>query len=357
MFLRLHPPRAITLALQIVDIVSAFLLLCHYFTFANQLTISLRPLCSFPALNPAYRPHPHHPVSTPSPMRPPSSSSIPMSPCRRPSIVFSAGYRGHDPPSMQHDIQLSPQVPTRLSLPYPSPDLPHHSYPRPPVQARSIPHSAGLCMHRLCRTSSVPAVPATQTVTAFLSRPLIFDSSHCSSSASYNETEAYRVPSFEPDSIHWNSPPTSSGLPVTPTDHTVAPQLPSSSQRQPPNSPPPRYVPASVLTFSATRAGPAFPTGNEERFTDAQALLKSKLNLSEGTKDVFQSLKRKRLPVAASFSRPKPRILPVKKVLPKIHGCSTCGKLFDRPSTLLVVSMVPHLAVVESTLTIATAPG
>jgi hypothetical protein len=100
-----------------------------------------------------------------------------------------------------------------------------------------------------------------------------------------------------------------------------------------------------MLPFSPIRPGPAFSTGNEDRFTDVQDPLKSKLSLNEGTKDVFQSLKRKRLPVAASFSRPRPRTLPVKKVLPKIHGCRTCGKMFDRPSTLLVVSMMPYLAI------------
>jgi hypothetical protein len=195
-------------------------------------------------------------------------------------------------------------------------------------------------MDRFCRISPVPAVPGTQTLTSFLSRPPVFNSS-----VSYHEMEVCRVPSSEPDSIQWNSPPTSSGLPVTPPDHTAAPQLPCLSQRQPPKSPQPHYVSASMLPFSPIRPGPAFSTGNEDRFTDVQDPLKSKLSLNEGTKDVFQSLKRKRLPVAASFSRPRPRTLPVKKVLPKIHGCRTCGKMFDRPSTLLVVSMMPYLAI------------
>ena len=207
-------------------------------------------------------------------------------------------------------------------------------------------------MHTLRRTSSVPAVAATQTLTSSLSRPQAFGSSHCntSASASFNNMEVYRVPSSEPDSIHWNPSPTSSGLPVTPPDHVLAPQLPSSLPLQPPKSPRPQYVPASMLPFSLTHTGPAFPTGNEEQFIDTQASLKAKLILNEGTKDVFQSLKRKRLPLAASFSRPKPRTLPVKKVLPKIHGCPTCGKMFDRPSTLLVVSTVPQLSLIGSTL-------
>src|SRR5258706_6099810 len=81
-FLRLHSPRAITLALRILDIVSV----CHHNTFVCQLTISLSLrsashciIASFPALNPAYRPHPHHPVlaatttttTTTSPSKPP----------------------------------------------------------------------------------------------------------------------------------------------------------------------------------------------------------------------------------------------------------------------------------------------
>lgn len=207
-------------------------------------------------------------------------------------------------------------------------------------------------MHTLRRTSSVPAVAATQALTSFLSRPQVFGSSHCNSSASasYNELEVHRVPTSQPDSIHFNSSPTSSGLPVTPPDHVLVPQLPSSFPLQPPKSPRPQYVPVSMLPFSPTHTGPAFPTDDEERFIDTQASPKSKLILNEGTKDVFQSLKRKRLPLAASFSRPKPRTLPVKKVLPKIHGCPTCGKMFDRPSTLLVVSMVSHLALIGSTL-------
>lgn len=97
--------------------------------------------------------------------------------------------------------------------------------------------------------------------------------------------------------------------------------------------------------FSPTPTGPTFSTGSDDQFLDTQASLRSnKVSLNEGTKDVFQSLKRKRLPVAASFSRPKPRALPVKKVLPKIHGCPTCGKMFDRPSTLLVVRIVPRFS-------------
>ena len=162
--------------------------------------------------------------------------------------------------------------------------------------------------------------------------------------------EVCRVPSSEPDSTNWSSPPTSSGLPVTPPDHTVAPQLPCLFQLQPPKSPQPYYIPETMLSFSPIRTGPAFSTGNEDRFTSMQHPLKSKLNLNEGSKDVFQSLKRKRLPVAAAFSRPRPRTLPVKKVLPKIHGCRTCGKMFDRPSTLLVVSVTTYLAFIGSTL-------
>ena len=349
-FLRLHWPRAITLALRILDIVRIY----HYSSFPGQLTIHLNLRSAFHsiiALNSAYQPHPHRPVLTTTSKPPPSS--ILMFPCRRPSIAFDAGYLGHNVPSIQHDIQVSSQEPTRLSLPYPSPEPPYHPHHRPPAQApRLLPQSAGLCMHTVCRTCPVPAVAATQTLTSFLSQPPVFRSSHCNSSvsASYNDTEAYGVPHFEPDSTHWNSPPTPptrSGLPVTPPDHATAAQLPPSFHPQPPKSPRPLYVPTSMLQpFSPTRTGPTFSTGSEEQFTDTQASLKSnKLSLSEGAKDVFQSLKRKRLPVAASFSRPKPRALPVKKVLPKIHGCPTCGKMFDRPSTLLVVSMVPRFSI------------
>ena len=315
-FLRLHSPRAITLALQILDIVS----ICHCSTFASHL-IRYSHL-SFPALKPTYQPHPHHPVPTTSSKPPPSS--ILLFPHRPPSIAFDAVYLGHNPPSIQHHIQVSPQVPNNLGLPYPSPELPYHPHHRLPAPAPALalapaqsgqlllPQSAGLCMHTLCRTYPVLAVAATQTLTSFLSQPSVFGSSHCNSSVSafYNEVGAYGVPHFEPDSIHWNSPPTSStrsGLPVTPPDHTT--------------------------------------TGDEEQFVDTQASLKAESRLNEGTKDVFQSLKRKRLPVAASFSRPKPRALPVKKVLPKIHGCPTCGKMFDRPSTLLVVSTVLRFSV------------
>ena len=267
-----------------------------------------------------------------------------MLPFRRPSIPFNTGYRGYNSPSMQHDMQISSQVPTGLSRPYPSPELPYHGHHGPPAHARGVrPPSTGLCMHRICQTSPVPAVSA---LASFQSRPLVYSNS----SASQNETEIYRRPSFELDSIHCNSPLTSSGLPTTPPDHTTAPQLPYSSQRQSLKSPTPHYVPASMLHFSPALTGPAFPTGRDEQLADTQAPLKPKTSLSEGTKDVFQSLKRKRLPVAATFSRPKPRTLPVKKVLPKIHGCRTCGKMFDRPSTLLVVSVMLHVPFVASTL-------
>ena len=253
---------------------------------------------------------------------------------------------------MQHDMQIASQVPTGLSRPCPSSELPYHAHHGPPAQARVLPASTGLCMHKLYQTSPVPAVSTVRALAAFQSRPPVYDSLHCNSKASYNETELYRLPPFELDSIHWNSPPTSSGLPMTPPDHTTAPQLPYSSQLRPPKSPTPYYVPASVPHFSPALTGPAFPTGKDKQPADTQALRKSKTSLNEGTKDVFQSLKRKRLPVAATFSRPKPRTLPVKKVLPKIHGCQTCGKMFDRPSTLLVVSVTLHLIFVGSVLTL-----
>ena len=355
-FLRLHSPRPITLVLRILGMVSVSCF--HVIAVPLQISspsISALPftalIASFPALNPTYRPHQHHPVSTPSSIRPPPS--ILMFSSRRPSVAVAvdAAYRGYNPPSIQHDIQLPPQLPTGLGSPYSSLEQPYRAHHGPPpAQARPLPQSARLCMHRLCQVSPVPAVPATQAFTSFLSRPPVFGSSHCNSSASYHEMEVYSVPSSEPDSMQWYSPPTSSGLPVTPPDHTVAPQLPCLSQLQPPKSPQPLYVPASMLPFSPTHTTPALSTGHEEQFTNLQAPLKSKLTSNERTKDVFQSLKRKRLPLAASFSRPKPRTLPVKKVLPKIHGCPTCGKMFDRPSTLLVVSIVPHLALIASTL-------
>jgi len=310
----------------------------HLISFTDQLTAFLRFLPSrhITALNSAYQPHPHHPASTTSPTMPPFPHS---------SIPFDPGYRAYDPPSIQHDIQLPSQVP------YPSSDLPYHPHRGPPAHPQVLPPSAGLSMHKLCQASPVPAVPHMRTWASFQARLPIIDALHCSSSAPYNETELYRLPSFEPESIHWNSPPTSSGLPLTPSDdNTVAPQLPQLpyfSQLPLSKSPPqqPYVVPVSVLPFSPAHThnvnvnGPAFPTGKlEPLLADTQAASQSSLN--QGTKDVFQSLKRKRLPVAASFSRPKPRMLPVKKVLPKIHGCQTCGKMFDRPSTLLVVSVM-----------------
>jgi hypothetical protein len=230
-----------------------------------------------------------------------------MLPFRSLSIPFNAGYHRNDPPetSLQHDVQLSPHVSTGFSIPYPS----HKpSYPAHPglTQAPLLPQSAAfsISMRKHRRTPPVPA----------------------------SETEVYRVPSSEYGSIHRIPPPTRSGLPVTPPDHVSAPQLPYSSQPQLPNSPRLQYVPVHMLPLSPAHAGPTFPA-------DTQAPLKSKTSPNGGTKDVFQSLKKKRLPVAASFSRPKPRAFPVKKVLPKIHGCPTCGKMFDRPSTLLVVGI------------------
>ena len=259
-------------------------------------------------------------------------------PC--PSIPFDPRYHPHDPSSLQHghNIRLPPQVPTRLGFPSPSPELSYQAHLGPPAQAPLHPPSASYSMRKLHQVSSLSTVPAITTLPAFEPRPPAYDSLHSNSSACCNETEVWGDPS---DSIHWNSPPTSSGLPVTPPNHIFAPQLPYSSQTQPPNSPRHHYVPMPML--SPAFVAPAFPIGNAVRRADTQTPPESKTNLNEGTKDVFQSLKRKRLPVAASFSRPKPRSLPVKKMLPKIHGCSTCGKMFDRPSTLLVVSMMPHL--------------
>jgi hypothetical protein len=124
----------------------------HICAFADQLTIYFcsafhRTITSFPALNPAYRLHPHHPVSTTSPIKPPSS--VPMLPSQRPSIAFNAGYCGQNPPSIQHDIRLSPQVQTKLGFPYPSPKPPYHVHHGPPAQAqaRLLPQSAGLCTY------------------------------------------------------------------------------------------------------------------------------------------------------------------------------------------------------------------
>ena len=310
--------------------------LVPYHSFEDQLTICLllsalspvhRIIAPFLAPNAAYRLHPHPPMNCISPIRP--LSSVPMLPFRPPNIPFDPAYPAYDPPSIQHDMQLPSQVHTGLTRSYPSSELLHHGHHGPPAQV--VGPSTGVCAHKLCQTCPVPAASAVRALASFQSRPLppVYGSLPSNSSASYNETETSRLPSFELDSIHWNSPPTSSDLPMTPPDHTTAPQLPySSHQRQSLNSPAPPYVPASALHFSPALTALALPTAKPD---------KPKTSLNDGTKDVFQSLKRKRLPVAATFSRPKPRTLPVKKVLPKIHGCQTCGKMFDRPSTLLVV--------------------
>lgn len=42
---------------------------------------------------------------------------------------------------------------------------------------------------------------------------------------------------------------------------------------------------------------------------------------------------------------------PKRKPLPKIYGCDVCGKKFDRPSTLKVVSLPASLAVLKHVLT------